>query len=116
MGLQGCTGCDCLHRVCVDTPMHPLFTWGASLSWAQVRYLYVPLGGARRRALVVWPIFFFVALWHDLEVRGLSAYIASRLRPSAPRCGTPAALGMMARRCAHRITAALDPAPCSGAS
>ncbi len=36
---------------------------------AQVRYMYVPLGGARRRALVVWPIFFFVALWHDLEVR-----------------------------------------------
>jgi D-alanyl-lipoteichoic acid acyltransferase DltB (MBOAT superfamily) len=38
----------------------------------QVRYLYVPLGGARRRALVIWPIFFFVALWHDLEWRLMS--------------------------------------------
>ena len=33
-----------------------------------MRYLYVPLGGARRRALVIWPVFFFVAVWHDLEV------------------------------------------------
>lgn len=43
--------------------------WHASFNRWLVRYLYVPLGGSRRRALVIWPIFFFVALWHDLEVR-----------------------------------------------
>ncbi|KAI7845564.1 hypothetical protein COHA_000854 [Chlorella ohadii] len=46
--------------------------WHASYNRWLVRYMYVPLGGARRRALVVWPIFFFVALWHDLEWRLLS--------------------------------------------
>ncbi|KAL4433575.1 hypothetical protein ABPG75_000016 [Micractinium tetrahymenae] len=34
--------------------------------------MYVPLGGRRRRVLAIWPIFFFVALWHDLEWRLLS--------------------------------------------
>jgi D-alanyl-lipoteichoic acid acyltransferase DltB (MBOAT superfamily) len=31
--------------------------------------MYIPLGGARWRAANVWPIFSFVALWHDLEWR-----------------------------------------------
>lgn len=34
-----------------------------------MRYLYIPLGGSQRRVLAIWPIFFFVAVWHDLEVR-----------------------------------------------
>jgi protein-cysteine N-palmitoyltransferase HHAT len=29
--------------------------------------MYVPLGGAKWRLLNVWPIFTFVALWHDFE-------------------------------------------------
>lgn len=52
---------------------------------AQVRYLYVPLGGAHRRALVVWPIFFFVAVWHDLEVRLLvGAQLVNGFMPTMP--------------------------------
>jgi D-alanyl-lipoteichoic acid acyltransferase DltB (MBOAT superfamily) len=31
--------------------------------------MYIPLGGSRWRAANVWPIFSFVALWHDLEWR-----------------------------------------------
>uniref|UniRef100_A0A061RJP2 Membrane-bound o-acyltransferase-like isoform x1 n=2 Tax=Tetraselmis sp. GSL018 TaxID=582737 RepID=A0A061RJP2_9CHLO len=43
--------------------------WHASFNRWLVRYLYIPLGGARRRALNMWVIFTFVALWHDLEWR-----------------------------------------------
>ena len=39
--------------------------WHASFNRWLVRYMYVPLGGASWRALNVWPIFTFVALWHD---------------------------------------------------
>lgn len=31
--------------------------------------MYVPLGGGRWRTLNIWPIFLFVALWHDLQPR-----------------------------------------------
>jgi protein-cysteine N-palmitoyltransferase HHAT len=31
------------------------------------RYLYVPLGGRDKAWLSVWPIFLFVAVWHDIE-------------------------------------------------
>ena len=31
------------------------------------RYLYIPLGGSRRKLLSIWVIFTFVAVWHDLE-------------------------------------------------
>jgi len=40
-----------------------------------VRYMYVPLGGKTRRLLVVWPIFVFVGLWHDLEIRWVAWYV-----------------------------------------
>lgn len=43
--------------------------WHTSFNQWLVRYMYVPLGGRQRRVLAIWPIFFFVALWHDLEVR-----------------------------------------------
>ena len=43
--------------------------WHSSFNQWLVRYLYIPLGGSRRRAAIIWPIFFFVAVWHDLEVR-----------------------------------------------
>ena len=42
--------------------------WHSSFNQWLVRYLYIPLGGGRRRAAIIWPIFFFVAVWHDLEV------------------------------------------------
>ncbi|WIA37203.1 hypothetical protein OEZ86_014155 [Tetradesmus obliquus] len=43
--------------------------WHASYNLWLVRYMYIPLGGAAWRLLNVWPIFTFVALWHDLEPR-----------------------------------------------
>lgn len=46
--------------------------WHASFNLWLVRYLYIPLGGTHRRALAVWPIFTFVAVWHDLEWRLLA--------------------------------------------
>ena len=42
--------------------------WHSSFNQWLVRYLYIPLGGSRRRAAAIWPTFFFVAVWHDLEV------------------------------------------------
>jgi D-alanyl-lipoteichoic acid acyltransferase DltB (MBOAT superfamily) len=29
--------------------------------------MYIPMGGSKKRLLNVWPIFTFVALWHDFE-------------------------------------------------
>ena len=29
--------------------------------------MYLPLGGSQRKVFNVWPIFVFVAVWHDLE-------------------------------------------------
>ncbi|KAI8472541.1 MAG: MBOAT, membrane-bound O-acyltransferase family-domain-containing protein [Monoraphidium minutum] len=46
--------------------------WHSSYNLWLVRYMYIPLGGARWRLLNVWPIFTFVALWHDVEPRMLS--------------------------------------------
>lgn len=46
--------------------------WHASFNLWLVRYLYIPLGGARARLLIIWPIFMFVAVWHDLEWRLLA--------------------------------------------
>lgn len=46
--------------------------WHASYNRWLVRYMYVPMGGTAMRALSIWPIFLFVALWHDLEWRLLS--------------------------------------------
>ena len=43
--------------------------WHSSYNAWLVRYLYVPLGGARARAANVWVVFSFVALWHDPDPR-----------------------------------------------
>lgn len=39
--------------------------WHASYNRWLVRYIYVPLGGARYRLLNVWAVFGFVGAWHD---------------------------------------------------
>eukprot|EP00953_Heterococcus_sp_UTEX-ZZ885_P037042 19058-Heterococcus_DN1.PRE.3 len=39
--------------------------WHCSFNQWLVRYLYVPLGGRRAGAAAVFPVFVFVALWHD---------------------------------------------------
>lgn len=59
--------------------------WHASFNRWLVRYLYIPLGGSRRRALAIWPAFFFVALWHDLEASGAAGRPVCRRR--LWRCG-----------------------------
>lgn len=43
--------------------------WHSSFNLWLVRYLYLPLGGRDRRLLLAWPIFVFVALWHDAHPR-----------------------------------------------
>ena len=43
--------------------------WHASYNKWLVRYMYLPLGGSRWKLLNMWPIFTFVALWHDLEMK-----------------------------------------------
>lgn len=45
--------------------------WHASYNLWLVRYMYIPMGGAAWRLLNVWPIFTFVALWHDVEPKML---------------------------------------------
>jgi len=46
--------------------------WHRSYNLWIVRYLYIPLGGARRLAATSILIFTFVALWHDLSPRLLA--------------------------------------------
>ncbi|XP_010544129.1 PREDICTED: putative membrane-bound O-acyltransferase C24H6.01c [Tarenaya hassleriana] len=46
--------------------------WHASFNRWLVRYMYIPLGGSRRKLLNVWVVFTFVAVWHDLEWKLLS--------------------------------------------
>lgn len=43
--------------------------WHASFNQWLVQYMYIPLGGSRNQMLMIWPIFFFVAIWHDIEWR-----------------------------------------------
>ena len=43
--------------------------WHASFNQWLVRYMYIPFGGAKYQILTIWPIFFFVALWHDIDWR-----------------------------------------------
>uniref|UniRef100_A0A7S4KMD5 Uncharacterized protein n=1 Tax=Guillardia theta TaxID=55529 RepID=A0A7S4KMD5_GUITH len=42
-------------------------SWHRSLHMWVLRYMYHPMGGHSRRLLIVWPIFIFIGLWHDLE-------------------------------------------------
>ncbi|XP_051229565.1 membrane-bound O-acyltransferase gup1 [Lolium perenne] len=47
-------------------------SWHASFNRWLVRYLYIPLGGSRRKLLSIWVVFTFVAVWHDLEWKLIS--------------------------------------------
>lgn len=44
-------------------------SWHSSFNLWIVRYMYIPLGGNRRKLLTIVPIFFFIAIWHDIELR-----------------------------------------------
>lgn len=43
--------------------------WHRSYNRWVIRYIYLPLGGARYRIWNIWPIFTFVAIWHDIQFR-----------------------------------------------
>jgi protein-cysteine N-palmitoyltransferase HHAT len=43
--------------------------WHRGFNQWIIRYLFVPLGGSKRKTISVWPIFAFVALWHDANPR-----------------------------------------------
>ncbi|KAJ3681384.1 hypothetical protein LUZ60_015873 [Juncus effusus] len=47
-------------------------SWHASYNKWLVRYMYIPLGGSKRKLLNIWVIFTFVAIWHDLEWKLIS--------------------------------------------
>ncbi|KAF9602830.1 hypothetical protein IFM89_031690 [Coptis chinensis] len=44
----------------------------SNLVIGMLKYMYIPLGGSRRKLLNVWVVFTFVAIWHDLEWKLLS--------------------------------------------
>lgn len=46
--------------------------WHASFNQWLVRYMYLPAGGSKNLIYIIWPIFFFVAVWHDIDWRLLS--------------------------------------------
>ena len=43
--------------------------WHSSFNKWIVRYMYRPLGGRETRVWSIWPIFLFVAIWHDIEMK-----------------------------------------------
>ena len=46
--------------------------WHRSFNRWTVRYIYIPLGGARRPLINMAAVFTFVALWHDLSLKLLA--------------------------------------------
>ena len=58
--------------------------WHASYNKWLVRYVYVPLGGAKHRLANAWVVFLFVAAWHDkmnTRLLGWSVIFAAFLAP-----------------------------------
>lgn len=51
------------------SPMDFWRNWHRSFNRWMVRYLYVPLGGKKYYVFSIFPIFTFVAVWHDIELR-----------------------------------------------
>ncbi|KAG5507371.1 hypothetical protein GH5_07469 [Leishmania sp. Ghana 2012 LV757] len=43
--------------------------WHASFNLWIVRYMYIPMGGNRTKLFSILPIFFFIAIWHDMQLR-----------------------------------------------
>lgn len=43
-------------------------SWHRSFNQWIIRYMYIPLGGRRRAVWNIWPIFTFVAIWHDIRL------------------------------------------------
>lgn len=47
-------------------------SWHRSFNRWLVRYIYIPLGGAKYYVWNIWPTFTFVAVWHDIELKLLT--------------------------------------------
>ncbi|KAI9459298.1 MBOAT, membrane-bound O-acyltransferase family-domain-containing protein [Boletus coccyginus] len=62
-------------------------SWHRSYNLWIVRYIYIPLGGAKNMAITTVLIFTFVALWHDLSLRllawGWLELLAAKLVPQS---------------------------------
>lgn len=44
-------------------------SWHRSFNRWTVRYIYIPIGGARRSLINMLAVFTFVALWHDISMK-----------------------------------------------
>ncbi|RNF25495.1 putative glycerol uptake protein [Trypanosoma cruzi] len=42
--------------------------WHASFNLWIVHYMYIPMGGNRMKHFNIFPIFFFIAIWNDIEL------------------------------------------------
>jgi D-alanyl-lipoteichoic acid acyltransferase DltB (MBOAT superfamily) len=47
-------------------------SWHRTFNRWLIRYVYIPLGGAKYFMLNMWVVFTFVALWHDIELKLLA--------------------------------------------
>lgn len=47
-------------------------SWHRSFNQWIIRYIYIPLGGSAYSAVTIWPIFTFVAIWHDISLNLLT--------------------------------------------
>lgn len=57
---------------CMDNNYSALSFWKAwhrSYNKFVVKYIYIPLGGAKNRILASLAVFTFVAIWHDIELK-----------------------------------------------
>ncbi|CDS09973.1 hypothetical protein LRAMOSA02650 [Lichtheimia ramosa] len=47
-------------------------SWHRTFNRWTVRYIFIPLGGSKYFMYNMWPVFTFVALWHDIELKLLA--------------------------------------------
>ncbi len=67
--LDGVNPPENLKRCVVNTNSISGFwrSWHASLNLWIVKYIYVPMGGSKRKFISMWFIFIFIALWHEFS-------------------------------------------------
>lgn len=67
--LDGVDAPENMVRAITNSPSALLFwrAWHRSYNLWVVRYIYIPMGGARRQVWASLVVFTFVALWHDLS-------------------------------------------------
>ena len=82
--LRRAVGPACSHTLPPPPPPAPPPPWSTHLSqgfwrsWHRsfnrwlIRYIYIPIGGKRRRVLSTFLVFTFTAVWHDLQLKLLA--------------------------------------------